>query len=175
MQIYHHTCGYCGNHFTSTQHNSYYCSSSCKSYDQYSQKVTSSRNNSNNESSGGELIPAAIFLTAAYFIWTSIRDWQNFDAPTKQLLFVYHYIFYKPIKFSTTIYDWIGSFHTSYPTLIFILKWGAAGFYIFLLIGLYAVIFEALKDIGLGMWRWIILFLPLISYGVFTFIPSLLK
>lgn len=164
-----HTCNTCSRTFESDISSESYCSHACE-------------NNKSNNTSGGMWNPSAqesrtaneagnsivipgMFLIVGAYSLMAMRDWENFETPTKQILHVYYYIFYKPMYFGVTIYEWVDS--------VWIVNFAVSGFYVCFLLIFYFAIFHSLKYYGLKYWRWLILFAPIISFFIFTFIPDI--
>jgi hypothetical protein len=183
--MYSHYCKGCGKHFYSVSMNDNYCSANCASIAmnykrQQAADQESFRSNRNSDAgsyhSGGAqpAIPIELIVigTAGYFVWEVLKRWDEFEPVTRHILLIFHYIFYKPLYFSTSIHSYLTGVDqlNELGAWFFFVKWFAIIFYIMFVFSFYIVIIEALNKKGL-MWLWIsVLISPVITHGIWYFL-----
>ncbi|WP_407044749.1 hypothetical protein [Acinetobacter baumannii] len=114
-----------------------------------------------------------LFFGVCYLIslgWNAIENWQFYEAPTKYVLFIYHYLIYEPLAFGKTINDYlIVHTFTPYSNLNFVIKWVCVIFYYFGLFCIYLKYVKILEKFGYKKYRFLILLIPAIVLLIFYF------
>lgn len=129
----------------------------------------------NNQHSPSLGIPGTLglilFFGVCYLIaqvWNAIENWQLYEAPTKYVLFIYHYLIYEPLAFGKTIYDFLTvNTLTPFNNLNFVISWVFVIIYYLGLFWIYLKYVNLLKRIGYKQYRFLILLSPAILLMIY--------
>lgn len=181
--MYDMSCDGCGRSFGSGSYNSRYCSSSCADshadFMQRSRGYGSSSSNSDTSHTGSQPLSAEFIILVATGIylwkfmkdsWNAMIEWREFEPVTQHILHIFHYIFYKPLHFSTVIHSFFTDYEVKHGLLIFFIKWFVIFTYLFFLTCIYASIIIKLHDRKLN-WVWVLFMLsPIITHLIWKYI-----
>ncbi|QDB82212.1 hypothetical protein [Acinetobacter pittii] len=177
--MYTNSCNYCGTRFSTDNYNKVFCSGHCA--DNYRTAMqnkntpttrTHTQHDHNITPAPGISIEAVIAIAVGGIAWESMKNWDEFEPVTSHILLAFNYLFYKPLHFTTNIYDYFTSIEQDYGHWISVVKWGGSIFYVLFVFSFYLAIISMLNEKKLT-WVWVLFLVsPLITHGVWYFFIS---